>query len=399
MRSPWRWMLVALLPLSLFVLWPNVRKDPHVERVLNHNVVAGVAEDDVRLAELEAAGPGAVEVLREELRRKFNPLLKVEQFAFDWFQSRGFREYNNGYSPIQIFETRRGQALRGLILLGEQALPAQPDVEALSTSSQDSQGQRTAALCAMRPHDPATISNAVVALSGVDTMMTRMLSLNFAKIWREPPPHLSALVATLTNREEIVRSAALRSLARYGPKVRGHTAAIIPLLSDPSPSVRPLAAYALGHIEPSEAPRAIEAMLVEQEFNDPHHGKLEGWIGLEPYKLYGELGPVARAAVPRLEQEFSDRQFASRRGPIAFALWRVTGDSSARITEALAKGAESQLERFRLLSLRGLIEIGPPASNAVPVLRRVAQDPRVLIRRLADEALRSITRTAGTDPR
>ena len=387
---------MALLPLSLFMLWLNPRKDPHVERVLNHNVVEGVVEDDVRLAELEAAGPGAVEDLREELRRKFNPLLQAEQLAFDWFQARGFREYNKGDSPIRIFKTRQGHALSGLILLGEQALPALPDVEALTGFFSNSQGLVTAALCAMRPHDPTTISNAVAILRGNDTIPIYGLAGNFAKIWREPPPHLPALVATLTNREEVVQSAALWSLARYGPKVRGHAAAIIPLLSDPSPSVRPLAAYALGHIEPSEAPRAIEAMLVEQEFN---HGKSLGLIGLEPYKLYGELGPVARAAVPRLEQEFSDRVFESNRGPIAFALWRVTGDSSARITEALAKGAESRLERFRLLSLRGLIEIGPPASNAVPVLRRVAQDPRVLIRRLADEALRSITRTAGTNPR
>jgi len=389
-------MLVALLPLSLFVLWLNQRKDPHVERVLDHNFTTGVIGDEVFLAELEASGPGAVEAFRGEIRRRFNPLLQAEQLAFDWFQPQGSTASDNSYSPIQIFETRRGQALRGLILLGEQALPAQPDVEALSTSSQESQGLGTAALCAMRPHDPATISNAVATLSGIDTMRAHGLAGNFAKIWREPPPHLPALVASLTNGNAAVRSAALRSLARYGPKVRGHAAAIIPLLSDPAPVVRPLAAYALGHIEPSEAPRAIEAMLIEQEFN---HGKSVGWIDLEPYKLYGELGPVARAAVPRLEQEFADRKLASRRGPIAFALWRVTGDCSARITEALAKGAESQLERFRLLSLRGLIEIGPPASNAVPVLRRVAQDPRVLIRRLADEALRSITRTAGTDPR
>ena len=389
-------MLVILLPLSLFMLWLNPRKDPHVERVLDHNFATGVIGDEVFLAELEASGPGAVEALREELRRKFNPLLQAEQLAFDWFQPQGSTASDNSYSPIQIFETRRGRALRGLRLLGEQALPALPDVEALTGFFSNSQGLVTAALCAMRPHDPTTISNAVAILRGNDTIPIYGLAGNFAKIWREPPPHLPALVATLTNREEIVRSAALRSLARYGPKVRGHAAAIIPLLSDPSPSVRPLAAYALGHIEPSEAPRAIEAMLVEQEFN---HGKSVGWIGLEPYKLYGELGPVARAAVPRLEQEFSDRVFESNRGPIAFALWRVTGDSSARITEALAKGAESRLERFRLLSLRGLIEIGPPASNAVPVLRRVAQDPRVLIRRLADEALRSITRTAGTNPR
>jgi len=389
-------MLVALLPLSLLVLWLNQRKDPHVERVLDHDFATGVIEDEAFQAELDAAGPGAVEAFRGELRRRFNPLLKAEQLAFDWFQSQGSTAFNNGYSPTQIFETRRGHALRALILLGEQALLAQPDVEALSISSQDSRGLETAALCAMRPHDPATISNAVAILRGNDTMRAHGLAGNFSKIWREPPPHLPALVATLTNGNESVRGAALRSLARYGPKVRGHAAAIVPLLSDPSPSVRPLAAYALGHIEPSEAPRAIEAMLVEQEFN---HGKSVGWIGLEPYKLYGELGPVARAAVPHLEKEFADRSLEGHRGQIAFALWRVTGDSSARITEALAKGAESRIERFRLLSLRGLIEIGPPASNAVPVLRRVAQDPRVLIRRLADEALRSITRTAGTDPR
>ena len=392
-------MLVILLPLSLFMLWLNPRKDPHVERVLDHNFATGVIGDEVFLAELEASGPGAVEALREELRRKFNPLLQAEQLAFDWFQPQGSTASDNSYSPIQIFETRRGRALRGLRLLGEQALPALPDVEALTGFFSNSQGLLTAALCAMRPNDPATISNAVAILRGNDTMRIHGLAGNFAKIWREPPPHLPALLASLTNENAAVRSAALRSLARYGPKVRGHAAAIVPLLTDPAPAVRPLAAYALGHIEPSEAPRAIEALLAEQEFNDPHHGKSVGWIDLEPYKLYGELGPVARAAVPRLEQEFADRKFEGRRGPIAFALWRVTGDSSARITEALAKGAESRLERFRLLSLRGLIEIGPPASNAVPVLRRVAQDPRVLIRRLADEALRSITRTAGTNPR
>ena len=392
-------MLVALLPLSLFVLWLNPRKDPHVERVLDHNFATGVIGDEVFLAELEASGPGAVEALREELRRKFNPLLQAEQLAFDWFQPQGSTASDNSYSPIQIFETRRGRALRGLRLLGEQALPALPDVEALTGFFSNSQGLVTAALCAMRPHDPTTISNAVAILRGNDTIPIYGLAGNFAKIWREPPPHLPALLASLTNENAAVRSAALRSLARYGPKVRGHAAAIVPLLTDPAPSVRPQAAYALGHIEPSEAPRAIEALLAEQEFNDPHHGKSVGWIDLEPYKLYGELGPVARAAVPRLEQEFADRSLEGRRDQIAFALWRVTGDSSARITEALAKGAESRTERFRLLSLRGLIEIGPPASNAVPVLRRVAQDPRVLIRRLADEALRSITRTAGTDPR
>ena len=146
-------MLLALLPLSVFVLWLNQRKDPHIERVLDHDYVTGVIEDEVLLAELEASGPGAVEALRWELRRRFNPLLKAEQLAFDWFYSQGATAFNNGYSPIQIFDTRRGHALRGLVLLGEQALPAQRDVEAMLSSSRESQSLGTAALCAMRPHD------------------------------------------------------------------------------------------------------------------------------------------------------------------------------------------------------------------------------------------------------
>ncbi len=391
-------MLVAVLPLTVFVLWLHVPKDPHVEVVLDHSYVTGVIEDEVVLAELEAAGQGAVDTLRAELRRTFNPLLQAEQMAIDWLRSEGFTAFDNGYTPFEIFNLRRQHALNALVLLGERALPAHPEVEALLASSPDRHGKGTAALFAMRSRDPTTISNASTILRGADTSDIHMVSVNFAKIWKEPPPHLPSLVASLTNKEEVVRGASLRSLGQYGPKVREHAAAIIPLLSDPSPSVRPLAAYALGHIVPTEAPRAIEAMLVEQEFNDPHHAKV-GWIGLEPYKLYGELGPVARAAVPRLGQELSDPMFRSRHGPIAFALWRVTGDNSPRIIEALAKGAESRLERFRLFSLRGLIEIGLPASNAVPALRRVAEDRRVLIRRLADEALRSVTRTAGTDAR
>ena len=366
--------------------------------VLDHNYLTGAIDEEVILAELEAAGPDAVEALRAELRRRFNPLLQAEQMAFDWSRGNGFTAFENLDSPVEIFNARRQHALNALVLLGERALPAHPEVEALLASSPDRHGQGTAALFAMRSRDPTTISNASTILRGADTSDIHMVSLNFAKIWEEPPPHLPSLVASLTNKAEVVRGAALRSLGRYGPKVREHAAAIIPLLSDPSPSVRPLAAYALGHIAPSEAPRAIEAMLAEQEFNDPHHAK-QGWIDIDTYKLYSELGPVARAAVPRLEQEFADRSLEGRRGPIAFALWRVTGDSSARITEALAKGAESRIERFRLISLRGLIEIGAPASNAVPTLRRVAGDRRVLIRKLADEALRSVTRTAGTDPR
>ena len=46
-------MLVTLLPLSLFVLWLNQRKDPHIERVLDHDFATGVIEDEAFQAELD----------------------------------------------------------------------------------------------------------------------------------------------------------------------------------------------------------------------------------------------------------------------------------------------------------------------------------------------------------
>jgi hypothetical protein len=400
MKSPGRWLTVGavVLLVACFVAVRQWRHaNAHVETVLTTDYLHGVDSDESIRAELEAAGPVAVDELRAELRRQLTWADRLQDQALSWLKNQGASGLNDPRrSPSWVLPRRKQRALNALMLLGERAASARPEIEALQGRSGDL-GNAMSTLCALSPNDPRTISNVVATLQNGNQPERFFLAGNFAKIWTNPPAHLWALVSRLKDSDDGVRARAVRNLASYGPQVSHVLPQLLPLLDDPSPTVRPPAAYALGHVVPTEAPRAIQAMLAEQEANDPARTST-GWIDLEPYRLYVELGPLARAAVPRLEQELADPAYASKAGPIAFALWRITGDTSPRIIGALTKGAESRLERFKLFSLSGLKQIGPPASNAVPALQRVVLDERVLVHRLAQEALQSVTQPPQTNP-
>ena len=399
MKSPRRWLTfgaIVFLASSFFAVRQWRHANPHVETVLTTDYLRGVGSDDSIRAELEAAGPAAVDELRAELRRELTWPNRLQDQALIWLKNQGYKGLDDPRrSPRWVLRGRKQHALNALLLLGERAASARPEIEALQGQPMEF-SYALSTLYALTPQDPATISNAVAILQGVSQPERFHLSGNFAKIWTNPPAHLWVLVSRLKDSDDGVRARAVRSLASYGPQVSYVLPQLLPLLDDPSPTVRPQAAYALGHVVPTEAPRAIQAMLAEQEVNDPARTNT-GWIDLEPYRLYIELGPLARGAVPRLEQELTNTSYASKAGPIAFALWRITGDTSPRIIDALSKGAEARLERFKLFSLRGLKQIGPPASNAVPALERVSRDHRVLIHQLAEEALQSISKPPTAD--
>ncbi len=392
-KSRGRWLTfgaIVFLTSSFFAVRQWRHASTHVETILTTDYRRGAVSDEVVIAELEAAGPVAVDELRAELRREPTRVDRFQDQALIWLRNQGYNGFSDPrWSPRWALRLRKLHALNALLLLGERAAAARPEVQALQSPSVEL-GNALSTLRAMSPNNPATISNAVATLQRGGQPERFYLTLSFAKIWTNPPPHLPSLVNLLKDPDDGVRSHAVRNLASYGPVVSNILPQLLPLLEDPSPKVRPQAAYAVGHIAPAEAPRAIRAMLAEQEANDPARANV-GWIDLEPYRLYVELGPRARAAVPRLEEELTSQSYQMQAGPIAYALWRVTGETSPRIVEALGKGAESRLQRYQLLSLRGLKEIGPSASNAVPALQRIARDHRVLLRRMAEEALQSIT--------
>ena len=56
----------------------------------------------------------------------------------------------------------------------------------------------------------------------------------------------------------------------------------------------------------------------------------------------------------------------------------------------LTEGIRIGVQRTQIRCLRMLKEIGPPASAAIPELERMTNHPRLLLRRLAGEALQAI---------
>lgn len=388
--------MVVLLVVALFQWHPWLRYSSHVETVLTGEDWWSAGSNEADLAELEAAGPQAVDELRAELRRELGWLPRFQSDVLSVVAGHRIPWFYAPRSPRWYFEERKHHALNALLLLGERAAAARPDMEALQARSSEYRGS-IATLFAFSPGDPVTISNAVAKLQRGLTYERRAVARNFSLIWTNPPAHLPVLVNALQDSDEHVRVCAMLSLGRYGVVASNALPQLLPLLKDSVPSVRSHAAYLVGHFAPSEAAGAIQTMLAYQRLQILLRTNAN-WIYLEPYRLFADLGPRARAAVPRLEEELGlpDHVYQTHAGPIAFALWRITGENSSRAVTALSRGAESVSPDMQFYSLRCLKELGPVASNAAPVLRRLAQDQRVLLRRLAQEALQSVTQS--TEP-
>jgi len=155
---------------------------------------------------------------------------------------------------------------------------------------------------------------------------------------------------------------------------------------DPSLTVRPRAALALGLVAPEYAVTAVTVMLDQQRTN-------MSWTGDNAYVLYQGLGPAAKEAVPTLQAELADARMVMFHGDAAGALWRVTGEATPQIVEGLSTGVRIGVQRTQLRCLRILREIGPRAAAAAPALHSLTNHPRILIRELAREALESIARS------
>jgi len=104
----------------------------------------------------------------------------------------------------------------------------------------------------------------------------------------------------------------------------------------------------------------------------------------------GFFGPAAKAAVPKLESDLADPKMAIFHGDAAGALWRITSNATPQVITGLSTGVRIGVQRTQLRCLRILKEIGPPAFGGVPVLNTYTNHPRILICKLAREALQSI---------
>ncbi len=391
MNRRWYRIWIAALAILLIALaggaWWCGRTNPHLKSLVSYDPITGCDDDEIRRGELEAAGPNAVPFLREQLRRE--PSLAMR--GLTWLDSKGVVAWIHDWvsgsladsigNRLQNLNMTRFLAARSLLVLGPAAAAARPELTMRATGAGSPLScTATAALASLTPEDPSTVSNYLVRLAGNNQSERFFLVRDFPLIWPKAPPHLHVLMERLHDADSGVRKGAAKSLAHYGTAATGAVPRLQEMLTDPDRKGRPTAAYALGIISSNHADLAVAVMLEQQRTNN-------AWTGDLAHQLYAALGPAARRAEPALRLELSRSATNGFSGPPAFALWRVTGEASPEIIDGLTRGCTQGIQRFQIMSLKVLREIGPPASNAVPMLRQLRSSPHWTIQRLADDAL------------
>lgn len=364
------------------------RENPHLEALISQDIGVFCEDEDVRRGELEAAGDQAVPFFRSVLRREPGPVDRVASALNSAGVTSWLRDWVSASLADALdrrtFERDRSKrmALNSMLLMGPRAEAARPELVALMAYPPLGV-EALAVLAATDPTHPTVTSNFLARMRASQGERFE-LSRYFSSVWTSPPPFLTNLIARLWDPDDDVRAHAAYGLARYGPAASNAIPQLELLMSGRAPRVRPSAAYALGMISPRHADVAVRAMLDQQRTN-------RSWTGYIAYQLYSSLGPAAKVAAPSLREELSKAETSGFRGPPAFALWRTTGEASPEVIAGLIRGVTQPIQRYQLMSLEGLKEIGPPASNAVPVLRPLLKARHRTIQRAAEEALRSVS--------
>ncbi len=190
-------------------------------------------------------------------------------------------------------------------------------------------------------------------------------------------------IHSLSTPNDLLSTAAVRSLAKLGTTTNGAIPAIRKAIEDEKVWY-PAGAEALWKIDQSFIPFAIES------FN--RHLKSTMLLFGVP-NLLAELGPRASAAVPSLVNLLGNYH----KGDVAtVVLERIGRPAVGALTECL----ESSDVILRARAARVLGRIGPAAESAAAALRRRTDDPDEEVRREASRALRRVTvlRDARTPP-
>jgi HEAT repeat protein len=197
----------------------------------------------------------------------------------------------------------------------------------------------------------------------------------FARVARD-------LAADLKSPDLLTRRGAIIALDSLGEAAETQLEAILEATCDFDPIVRMVAARALGRFDKA-APRVVPALV-----------KLLRDIDLDPRSAaanaLGELGPVARDAVPTLATGVN-------RGDIEYRLLAMKaleniGEPAVPALPALAQALLDRSPRIRSEAARVLGRFGPRARAFAPALERLADDPDLEVRRIANEALLAVTR-------
>jgi len=153
-------------------------------------------------------------------------------------------------------------------------------------------------------------------------------------------------------------------------------------LTDPTPGVRQLAAYALSQLDPERAGQAVPALIEALQHPEP---RVRARLAL----ALAKMGPPAQAAIPNLIEQLKDEDPRARAGA-ARALGNLASETAAAVPAlaALLKDPEAPV---RVISAMALGQLGPRAKAAAPALRTAQRaDPALEVRSAAAAALEDV---------
>lgn len=392
MNSRWHWQIAGLLGLLVtvvFLLWLRLRPDPRVEAMLEWNDLNNAAVDtEVILAELPLLDDRAIRRLADEPFRDDGPWYKIES----WLMNSNLPQWLMKWMPVLTPRSLvKKNALKVLTLLGPRARPFANRIATLGTNYGSAYADDAAfALVMIQGADPTNFAKFVPWASSANESQQFEFAMHCAFVGTNPPlSQLPILIRALSSPDERNRSRAAYAISLYGSAASNAVPALRKCLSDPDLKVRPTAAFALGFVAPEFADEAVAVMLNPTSTNSTRFKDCA-------HQLYARLGPAAHAAIPWLESELADPKMKMWRGAAAVALWRIRHEATPTSVEALAWDIEHGVQRSRRWSLQALAEIGPPATNALPAIKRMTRHPRLLLRQMAQTALSSVMQTPAS---
>jgi HEAT repeat protein len=251
-------------------------------------------------------------------------------------------------------------------VLGRIGPPARAAVPSLIAALKDkSSAVALTAAMALAQIDATRASAAVSLLA--DSLDVPGAAVALANIGPDARAAVPALIAALKPRKEAANQETLHAgmrlaLARIGtPAVPD----LIEALKDRREGVAPTAGGALGWILPP--PKEAVLPLREALKNDRAHAAVYA-------HALGQLGPLARPAVPDLTDLLTD---PAARAEAAVALVRMDSDQTQKAVALLVKEIQATDEKQRLTAVLALARLGPAAHLSGDDLKVLLRDRRL----------------------
>ncbi|MFO0891660.1 MAG: HEAT repeat domain-containing protein [Isosphaeraceae bacterium] len=318
----------------------------------------------------------------------------------------------------------KGAFLTAVGELGPRANEAAPAVhELLKDRSPAVRMQAVEVLTRAAPRDQRLRDDLVPLLDDVDVQVQRRTIDAIRILGPTGRAAQAAIVEKLgKSKDREVRLAALQFIASHGPFAESAVPAVTSLLGDPSPQLRTAAARTLGQMGKAAEPAlgSLTELLKDEQVE----------VRESVATTVGSLGLDARTIRPALSRAILDDQPAVRRAALS-AVFRLGPDGAifvpdlillaardkspgqarrmlrrferngpdARSVPELIKQLEHDQESVRLLAVKFLGLAGANASDAIPALARLRDDPSAEVRKAVDAAQEQIRKAGAPSTR